>query len=222
MKAFAIPYRLLTVLAFGASAITGVSQTPISIPGLYNTGVDNSGHVLPPLSLEQHYHMSGPAGSTVYVVTPVNNPPFGQWAAAPAGSGWIGPNSTTNVFSPDPIGNYVYTLRFDLTGFNPGLVRIAGLWMTDNDAQLYLNGAYTGFSKSGIGYSHTDPFLLSSGFLAGTNTLEFRVLNEIAVGPNPTGLVVSGLSASLVPEPCSYLLAFLGLSVLLARKGSRP
>jgi hypothetical protein len=190
-------------------ALNAEAATVISVPGLYNTGVNASGAVLPLQSLEQHYSVSG-ASSIAYVEPPVYEPNLGwAWLPAPAGSAWIGPNSTTNTASPDPEGIYHYTLNFNLTGYNPADVRISGSWMTDNTGELYLNGVFTGFTTDPESYKHPTAFNLASGFVSGVNTLEFRVLNEF-VGPNPSGLCVSGLSATLVPEPTSAVLIIVG------------
>lgn len=217
MKSLRTPNIIQVSLALAATTICAVASTGIVVPGLYNTGVDNSGTVLPQLSLEPHYTVSGPA-SIAYVVPPVYNASLGwAWEAAPAGSTWIGPNSTANTTSPDPVGIYHYSLQFDLTGFDVARLAISGSWMADNTAELFLNGNYTGFSKDGYGYKYLDEFTLNAGFLPGLNSLEFRVLNE-DIGPNPTGLVVAGLTATLVPEPSSMAILLIGLSSLYLRK----
>ena len=210
--------RSLAVVVFLIGTVAN-GQILISVPGLYNTGVDGSGTVLPLHSLEQHYSVSG-AVSIAYVEPAVDYPPLGwAWLAAPAGSAWIGPNSTTNTASPDPEGVYSYTIQFNLSSFNPSQVRIAGSWMTDNAGELFLNGANTGFTTDPESYKHLSSFNLDSGFVSGINTMEFRVLNEF-VGPNPTGLCVANLQATLVPEPFSLALCFIGL--LGARWFKRP
>lgn len=186
-----------TSLLFLLSAVTAIhGQNVISLPGLYNTGVMDSNLVLTPTAPELHYRVSG-AATVAYVVPPVYNPSLGwAWADAPAGAAWIGPNATTNTVSPDPVGVYHYTLEFDLLGYDPSQVQIAGSWMSDNTAELYLNGVFTGFTKNNYGYNHLDAFVLHSGFIPGTNVLEFRVTNE-AGDPNPSGLLVSGLTATI-------------------------
>ena len=192
--------------------------TTISVPGLYNTGVNSSGIVLPQQSLEQHYSVSG-ASTIAYIVPPVYEPNLGwAWLPAPAGSAWIGPNSTTNTASPDPVEIYSYTIQFNLTGYNLADVRVSGSWMTDNTGEMFLNGISTGFTTDGDSYKHLTAFSLDSGFVAGMNTLEFRVLNEF-VGPNPSGLCVAGLTATLVPEPTvSTLAAALFVTAIFRRR----
>ena len=210
------PIALFTALIFLIGTCAN-GQVSISVPGLYNTGVDNSGAVLPLHSLEQHYSVSG-ATSIAYVEPAVDYPPLGwAWLAAPPGSAWIGPNSTTNTASPDPVGVYHYTIQFDLSGYNPSDVRIAGSWMTDNTGELLLNGANTGFTTDPESYKHLSSFTLNSGFISGINSLEFRVLNEF-VGPNPTGLCVANLTATLVPEPTLATLLVTAVVAAMSRK----
>ncbi len=213
------PQSLFTALAvIIAQSVHG--QISISVPGLYNTGVNNAGVVLPIQSLEQHYTVSG-AASIAYVEPAVNYPPLGwAWLAAPAGSAWIGPNSTTNTASPDPVGVYSYKIQFDLSSFNPAQVRISGFWMTDNTGELFLNNVNTGFTTDAESYKHLSGFDLTTGFISGINSLEFRVLNEF-VGPNPTGLCVSGLAATLVPEPTALALLVMGFAGVTIRRRSK-
>lgn len=197
------------------------AQTPINVPGLFNTGVDDLGIVKTVQSSEQHYQLSGPS-NTPFVTTPVNYPPLGwAWLPAPAGSAWIGPNATTNSASPDPVGNYIYSIQFDLSAYNPTQIRITGSWMTDNSGQLFLNGNDTGFSTGIESYKQLSDFDLQSGFVSGVNTLEFRVNNENA-GSNPTGLCVANLTPTLVPEPSVVTIVIAALVFLAAQKINVP
>ncbi len=215
MKISYIFRAIILALAVAAAPQTWATTTVV-IPGLYNTGVDSSGVVLSQQSLEQHYSVSG-AASVAYVVPPVYEPFLGwAWLAAPSGSAWIGPNSTTSTTSPDPVGVYHYTIQFDLTGFDPAQVRVTGDWMTDNTGEMFLNGLTTGLTTGEESYKTLTAFSLESGFVAGINTLEFRVVNEDA-GPNPTGLCVANLTAVLVPEPTAGCLVLLGFAGLVRR-----
>lgn len=221
MKPLKALSSVLLIAALGG--MTSEAETAITVPGLYNTGVNNGAVVLPQQSLEQHYSVSG-AANIAYVVPPVYEPNLGwAWLPAPAGSAWIGPNSTTNTASPDPVGIYHYTIQFDLSGYNPADVRISGSWMTDNTGEMFLNGVSTGLTTDGESYKHLTAFNLDSGFVAGMNTLEFRVLNEF-VGPNPSGLCVANLAASLVPEPSAFALtsAFFVAAVVCRSMRTRP
>ena len=207
----------VVLLAGALGSVNSEAATQITVPGLFNTGVNGSGIVLPQQSLEQHYSVSGAAG-IAYIVPPVYEPNLGwAWLPAPAGSAWIGPNSTTNTASPDPVGVYHYALQFDLTGYNPADVRISGSWMTDNTGEMFLNGVSTGFTTNPESYKHLTAFDLASGFVTGVNTLEFRVLNEF-VGPNPSGLCVAGLTATLVPEPTAFALTIAYFAAAVTRR----
>ena len=220
-----IPCLHLALLTTAALIVVpkALAVTTISVPGLYNTGVNNGGVVLPQQSLEQHYSVSG-AASIAYIVPPVYEPNLGwAWLPAPAGSAWIGPNSTTNTASPDPVGIYRFSIQFNLAGYNPADVRISGSWMTDNTGEMFLNGVSTGFTTDPESYKHLSAFNLTSGFVTGINTIEFRVFNE-NVGPNPSGLCVAGLTATLVPEPSALALSALGAAAVgcLRRRRSLP
>jgi hypothetical protein len=210
-------YFLVVLIAlFLFTNLTAVSIAgPISIPGLFNTGVDNQGARLPDGSLEQHYSLTG-VSSTAYVFhdgAPDNVGAQGAWATPAADAMWIGPSGGT-MYAPD--GDYIYTLTFDLSGFNPADVAISGQWSSDNSSAIYLNGVKTQYESGSWGFFWVQDFSIDSGFLPTINTLEFHVNNEYA-GPgsdNPTGLLVQNLSAT--PEPAT--LCLLGLGGLILRK----
>jgi len=210
----------------------------ITIPGLYNTGVDDEGNVLPIGSSEIHYSVHG-ASDDAYIVPEVFHSPGSRaWVTAPAGSAWIGPNTTSSTWPTDPTGLYYYTLQitFTIAVINPSLVQIAGLWAADDTSEIWVNGIFSGFAKSGWDtFSRLDPFLLQ-GFVLGENSIEFRVQNidqtQYPDG-NPSGLLVAGLTAvddgslelptppGVVPEPSTYLagaLLILPLGTQLIRR----
>ncbi len=165
--------------------------------GLLNTGVDDAGAVLPLHAVEQHYSVSGPV-SVAYVV-----PQVSMYANPPFGSAWIGPNATSSTYPSDPEGNYAYTVQFNLTEIGSDLLELSGLWATDNSAQLWFNGHFTGSTKGLWGFTQFDPFTIRGGLVEGLNTLEFRIENEL-IGPNPTALCVANLQIKAVPEPSAF------------------
>jgi hypothetical protein len=89
---------------------------------------------------------------------------------------------------------------------------VTGQRASDNDVEIFLNGVSTGVKRERI----TSPSLIRtfdtfapftvSGFVAGANTLTFRVKNGFAPTDTSTamGLRVEFLSAQ-VPEPSSFL-----------------
>jgi hypothetical protein len=185
------------------------------IPGLFNTGVDNSGQELSPGSSDTHYNLAGPL-SAAYVIQK-----YPGWAHAPAGSLWIGPLSGLTTA---PVGDYSYKLPFDLTGFDPDTASITGNWATDNIAEILLNGNSTGIVNNFSGTSSETfitlhDFTINSGFVPGENTLEFVVTNlpSSINSLNPTGLLVTNLSSqvSAVPLPASVWFLGSGLFFLM-------
>ena len=203
------------ILVAGAVvALAGAAHaSPILI---FNTGVDTLGNPLPNGTVgDSHYVLiTVPSGSTAIQVRtsaggfPINGP----WIGDDSLSAWIRPN---NPGSPnDPGGTYDYQTTFDLTGLNPATAVLIGQWATDNTgSDIVINGVSTGHTAAGFG--GWSSFTLSSGFIAGVNTLDFIVYNVPQEFGNPTGLRVemSGTADpnSQVPEPVSLVLLGTGL-----------
>ena len=112
--------------------------------------------------------------------TVIQNHP--AWLANDALSSWVGPVNpgTANVAA----GEYRYRTTFDLTGFNPTTAQIVINVAADNRLNsVLLNGASTGIAF--VGFAGFSPnFTLNSGFIAGTNSLEFFTANDTTT-PNP-------------------------------------
>jgi hypothetical protein len=197
--------------SIAAAFLLAGTHTSSALPniGLFSTGVDNSGNALPLHATELHYAVSGVVSAAYIVPKEVGQVPP-SWIVAPSGSAWIGPNQTDSTFNSDPVGIYHYKLSIDLTGFDPSSVRIGGTWATDDEAHLFLNGQNTGFSKGLYGFTQLDAFNLQSGFVAGINTIDFTVQNDAG----PSGLLVTGWTMSVVPEPSTA--CFVGLISVMA------
>ncbi len=165
------------------------------VPGLFDTGVDETSAVLVDGSVDSHYVLTvNPNGapldpvivedSTVFPIAP----PAGPWVANTDRSKWVGPAFFTDMGAA---GDYTYVLGFDLTDFDPSSVIIVGSWATDNaGVDIFLNGVATGNPNPTTQFTALTPFTIATGFQAGTNTLEF-VVNNSSVGY--TGLRVDGL-----------------------------
>ncbi|MCD4811268.1 hypothetical protein K8R14_01520 [bacterium] len=192
-----------TILMFfcAVTFFVGVAQAA-PINGLFNTGVDDSGLVLPVGTLEQHYNMTG-ALSPANVISK-----HSTWVTPPTGSLWIGPSNGN--FS-DPVGDYSYILTFDLTGLVPTTAFISGKWSTDNTGVILLNDIDTGITQDS--FMSLNNFNISDGFVPEINTLEFIVTNRPGSSTNPTGLLVANLTgqASPVPVPAAIWLLGSGL-----------
>lgn len=225
-------------LMFGGSA--GVVKAAI-ITSLYNTGVSDSGSVLPDASVDPHYMLTSvPIGSglgaNAYIadsnVFPLDG---GNWMADSSTSKWIAPTANQSTFvDAGHTGFYTYQTTFDLTGFDPNTAVITGQWSTDNAGEdILINGISTGVThKDGSvpSYAFFSSFTINSGFKPGVNTLDFVVdnapLNPSSPSPNlynPTGLRVelSG-TAMATPEPSTLTLQFFGaLGLLLCHRYRR-
>ena len=195
------------------AAITGHAQA-VPIVGLFNTGVDGSGALLGGGVDDPHYAIiTQPVpGTPDYTLPSIN----GSWSPNDAVSRWIGPNQYSGGNNGDP-GTYVYRTTFTLPATVDLLtVVLGGQWATDNNGtDILINGASTG--QTSPAFFVPGAFTVTTGFLAGLNTLDFVVVN-LAGSPNPTGLRVTGLAGTFdvvaVPEAGSLGLFGLGLAGL--------
>ena len=198
---------LFWVLTFSAHAWAA----PIA---LFSTGVDPAGAALSPGDTDPHYTVVE-TGSPAILVTP-----HPAWLPNTTTSAWIWETSAGT-----PV-NVTRTFRttFDLTGLIPSTAQIVARWATDNQGlDMLLNGVSTGLSNT-LQFGAWTDFTLTSGFVAGVNTLEFVVQDVGSIA----GLRVEVLSATAdvagasVPESGPLGLLALGfLPVALARLGSK-
>jgi hypothetical protein len=220
------------VLMAGVPAVAGVIQ-------VYGTGLNASSGLLNPGDIDPHYVLvsGSPIPGPAYA-----NTPFSGWVGNTASSQWIGPVANVNSGAPPQPGaegcaancNYDYRTTFDLTGLNPGTALLAGSWATDNSGQIWLNGVPTSNTLVEPGYHALFSFSITSGFVAGVNTLDF-IVNNFGYPPgdpngpgfpstNPTGLQVEFTTAQAsVPEPGTIgmvLTVLVGLAVGVRRTKS--
>lgn len=185
-------YVLVVVSPFPAmgSVTKDIALEPSSNTGLFNTGVDACGTPLADGTVgDPHYKlMSVPTGTTdIRVRTAAGGFPIPPYLADNSDSRWIGPNGDDMLTGP--AGEYVYRTSFNLMGVTLSGVSIVGKWCSDNDGvRIVLNGVDTGIPPSAFEQFELAfaPFIISSGFVLGLNTLDFVVNN----GEGPTALRV--------------------------------
>jgi len=184
------------------SAVAAVAVAFRPIPGVYGTGLDATGNSLPDGVADIHYVLSASSdpnfpGPDALVIT--NGWPIqtGVWVVNGPNSRWIAPSSNQRQ-DVDPTqgnapGDYTYQTTFNLTGYDLTKVSLVGSWAVDNTGvDILVNGVSSGFTSTGFG--SLTPFTITSGLVAGVNTLDFVVNNAANVNdpssPNPSGLRV--------------------------------
>ena len=208
------------------------------IPGLFNTGVDNSGVPLANSTVDPHYRLvqsadgSAPGPNAFVVIDTLFPIVSGPWMPSSSLSKWIGPMA--NQSGGNLPGSYRYRITFNLAGLEPSTAVITGRWSSDNEGLgIFLNGMATGFSYDGNFGAFSAPFTINSGFLDGTNTLDF-VVNNGGAGVNPTAFRAEisgtadveappGTPPTIVTSPQSQNVG-LGesLQLTVSATGSRP
>lgn len=218
---------LRTLLIPVVMLVAGLNQEVKSaiIPTLFASGVDSSGNPLSTGAIDAHYTLiSTPPGSGFTANTYVadTTPPIvSAWVNPGTTARWIGPvTNVATMSAATTTGDYVYQTTFDLTGFDETTAVLTGQWSVDDiSSTLSINNSPTGFTISGASaFATLHNFSISSGFVAGLNTLQFTVNNvTVTGGVNPSGLVVliSGTATPLaVPEPGSMALFGIGAAGL--------
>ncbi len=144
---------------------------------------------------------------------------FNSWVANAPDSAWIAPVQDDYAFAE--AGVYDYVMEFDLSSEELAGFRLDGLWATDEAGlDIFINGVSTGQTSSGS--SSLSSFSITDGFVAGLNTLVFRVENG-GTEPNPTGLRVTFTDAPAppvrpIPEPSTLALLAVGVAFVTARR----
>lgn len=208
--------RSLTLVSAFVLAMTPASALAQNIGGLFNTGTDSSNVALAGGDgvTDPHYLIaasSSPGFAGSQAVTFVHP----AYAPNDANSRWISISSTGTPGS----NTTSYRLTFDLTGFDPLTAVITGDWGVDNDGAILINGVATGNTLTGgstNNFNVLHAFTINSGFVAGSNFIDFVVTDLGA----PTALRVDNLvgTARLVngaiPEPATWLMMLLGFGAV--------
>jgi hypothetical protein len=208
--------KMRIILSMGACFILALTGNAYAnIPGVFSTGVDDSGNLLSAGQTDPHWTISSsPAGAAPALVTASLDP---NWVANTVSSEWINANGIGQ--GPAAAGLYIYTLMFSLDEFDPATAQITGKWASDNSSEIFLNGINTGTSNSNTGFKAFSLFSITNDFVAGENELQFYVTQDPdAPGGNgkgnPEGLQVSIISATAEPVPEPATLSLFALSLL--------
>jgi hypothetical protein len=215
-------------VAAGAAMALGTAApaNAAAIIGLYDTGVDNNGKVLAPGAAEQHYVITGTSNSKLSLPNTPKVVGHSQWspnsAVGSTGSAWISPFSTNGVAThstnlPTEF-TYDYKLSFNLGTLNAATAVISGLVQSDNFVTILLNGVALPTQPQAevpapgvVSYFRRfSAFGTQGGFLTGANTLTFRVTDYGVV----TGLRVSDLVGTAVPEPATWAMLIVGFGLV--------
>src|ERR1700690_3015044 len=188
--------------------VLSANASPIPI---FSTGVNSSGSLAAPGSVDPHWTVNG---TTAYVVpTPTDL----GWIGNPANAQWI---SADGGGFPD-VGTFTYATTFDLTGFALSNFVIDVDLAVDDDAQVVLNGqniVSDNLALNTAAWASFVPYTINSGLVQGVNTLSVTTFN---VG-GPGGLL---FEAAAVPEPGTLGMLLIGAFAGLAgalRRGWRP
>jgi len=217
--------RLFVAASLCAVLSMGLCHRADAAIALYSTGMASPvGSPSTPLvggAIDTHYTLvSAPSGVPLpsTYVTVVDGFPSGSWAANSTGSKWIEP--TSGMTDNHPVGLYAIETNFSLAGYDATTAAISLLLGSDNRVRVFLNGVDTGINQ--VGFGSLTPFVLSSGFVAGNNTLRFELTNDSGSTGNPTGLRVeyTSVTAAAVPEMGTFGIwgALSGLGMVLVRK----
>lgn len=174
------------------------------ITSLYGTGLDATGAPQVAGGLDAHYVVVENGNQSAVVVSN----PASTYFANNAQSQWIwqaGNGLPINV-------TRTFRTTFDLTGFDETSAIINGAWGTDNQGlDILINGVSTGINLLGVvvgNFSQLHSYTISSGFVAGVNTLDFVIQDNGVIAAFRTELTGT---ANAVPEPGTLAIVVLGL-----------
>lgn len=198
------------------SATTLVEAATLTV---HNTGVD-AGDTVVAMGETTHFWTlaAQPAGAGLTLGANPVRFKHPSYFADTATSAWVAGtgNGVDNV-----VGSFAYELVVDLTGFDPDSAVISGIFGTDNDGSIALNGNAPAATTAFAGFGAPTAFTFTDGFVSGLNTLTVAFNN----GGGPTAFHVQFSTATASPVPLPGALGLLaggiaGLGFLRRRRDS--
>lgn len=190
-------------------ALTAGLALAAPITGLINTGAGLGAGVTDPNW--QTFNGATLLGQSVTISTIP-----GTYLPNTTDSRWIWENS--NGLPVNVTRDFVIT--FDLTGFLPSTATLSGRWATDNAGDdILINGVSTG--QTSPGFTGWTNFSVNSGFVAGVNTLTFRVRDVGVVSGFRAEFLQSNAepdTGGAIPEPSTWLLIAGAVALIISRR----
>ncbi len=183
------------------SATTPAAHVTVGLPGIFGTGVDANGQLLAAGEVDPHYKLitsadEGYPGPDAIVLNEGWPIQAGVWMLNGPNSKWIGPQADQSGAAGNAEGDYVYRTTVNLTGQDVSRIQLVGGWAVDNNGlDILVNGVSSGITSGGFGTLTS--FTITTGLVAGNNTLDFK-MNNLPATPNPTGLRVD-LKGLVIP-----------------------
>ncbi|MCP4293894.1 MAG: hypothetical protein GY780_18850 [bacterium] len=161
----------------------GASNTPPQAASInvYGTGLNDAHGLLADGEADTHYKIKGTGANAIAI------DPLGTYAPNGPNSRWIWDRQESILDVSSNSGkSLTFVTTFDLAGFNHTTTVLTGKWAADNNGSIWLNGIKTSVADlvgSALGnFSSLHSFVINSGFVAGLNTLEFRIENTELFG----------------------------------------
>ncbi len=173
--ALAIPACAPTPREGPADEPLGEAASALKIAGVFPTGVDDKGALLPNATVDAHYTLTSTdaalPGPKTYAVAAAAG-----WVANPATSKWLSAQVNTKGANG---AKYTYSTTFSLYGMDPATATLTGKVACDDTCLVLLNGVQVAKDDGANAWASLLSFTVPVGgpFAMGINTLAVQVTN---------------------------------------------